>query len=143
MSIFKSTFSPSVKTQLDVRQKAMTNRTPQNLQYMNSRNAWIRLSSSVNVDGNNNLAKKHASQKKYIALGVMGWGVVCLWKLNLIFQVQNPEPGKGIEIDIPTLTQSTITLVNTLIFRQFVEHNMFGKFPDLLNNTFEHSNNSS
>jgi hypothetical protein len=28
-----------------------------------------------------------------------------------------PEPGKGIEIDIPTLTQSTITLVNTLIFR--------------------------
>jgi hypothetical protein len=62
MSIFRSTFSPSVKTQLGFRQKAMVNRTPQNLQYLNSRNAWIRMSSSVNVNGTNDLAKKYILQ---------------------------------------------------------------------------------
>jgi hypothetical protein len=49
MSIFKGTFNKSIKDQLDVRQKAINDRTPQNLSYMNSRNAWIRLSSSVNT----------------------------------------------------------------------------------------------
>jgi len=49
MSIFKDTFHPSIKDQLKVRQDAMTNRTSQNLQYLNSRNAWIRISSAVNV----------------------------------------------------------------------------------------------
>ena len=49
MSIFKGTFNKSIKDQLEVRQKAINNRTPQNLLYMNSRNAWIRLSSSVNT----------------------------------------------------------------------------------------------
>ena len=49
MSIFKGTFNDSIKEQLKVRQKAINDRTPQNLSYMNSRNAWIRLSSSVNT----------------------------------------------------------------------------------------------
>jgi uncharacterized protein (TIGR02594 family) len=49
MSIFKDSFHPSIKDQLSTRQAAMTTRTPQNLQYLNSRNAWIRMSSSVNV----------------------------------------------------------------------------------------------
>lgn len=49
MSIFKGTFNKSIKDQLEVRQKAINDRTPQNLSYMNSRNAWIRLSSSVNT----------------------------------------------------------------------------------------------
>jgi hypothetical protein len=49
MSIFKGSFHESIKGQLSIRQAAMTNRTPQNLSYLNSRNAWIRLSSSVNV----------------------------------------------------------------------------------------------
>jgi hypothetical protein len=49
MSIFKDSFHPSVRDQLDTRQEAINIRTPQNLQYFNSRNAWIRLSSSVNV----------------------------------------------------------------------------------------------
>jgi len=62
MSIFKSTFSKHVKDQLKVRQDAINNRTPQNLSYMNSRNAWIRMSSSVNVDGTNDLAKKYILQ---------------------------------------------------------------------------------
>jgi hypothetical protein len=49
MSIFKGTFNKSIKDQLEIRQKAINDRTPQNLSYMNSRNAWIRLSSSVNT----------------------------------------------------------------------------------------------
>ena len=40
----------------------MLERTPQNLSYLNSRNAWIRMSSSVNVDGKNDLAKKYILQ---------------------------------------------------------------------------------
>jgi len=62
MSIFKSTFSPTVKEQLNRRQEAMVNRTPDNLQYINSRNAWIRMSSSVNVNGSNELAKRYVLQ---------------------------------------------------------------------------------
>ena len=49
MSIFKDSFHESIRGQLETRQSAINNRTPQNLQYLNSRNAWIRLSSSVNV----------------------------------------------------------------------------------------------
>ena len=49
MSIFKDSFHPSIQEQLKTRQTAINNRTPQNLTYYNSRNAWIRLSSSVNV----------------------------------------------------------------------------------------------
>ena len=40
----------------------MLERTSQNLSYLNSRNAWIRMSSSVNVDGKNDLAKKYILQ---------------------------------------------------------------------------------
>ena len=62
MSIFKSTFSPTVQEQLKRRQEAMVNRTPNNIQYINSRNAWIRMSSSVNVNGTNELAKRYVLQ---------------------------------------------------------------------------------
>ena len=62
MSIFKSTFSPTVQEQLRRRQDAMVNRTPQNIQYITSRNAWIRMSSSVNVNGSNELAKRYVLQ---------------------------------------------------------------------------------
>jgi len=73
MSIFKDTFHPDITAQIDVRQSAINNRTPKNLQYYNSRASWIRLSSSVNTyngvgdikDGksyNNNLAKKYILQ---------------------------------------------------------------------------------
>jgi tetratricopeptide (TPR) repeat protein len=67
MSLFKDSFHESIKIQLDKRQTAINTRTPQNLQYYNSRNAWIRLSSSVNVDtggGNytSDLAKQYVLQ---------------------------------------------------------------------------------
>lgn len=75
MSIFKATFSESVKKQLNARQRAMIERTPQNLSYLNSRNAWIRLTSSVNIvtgyteDGEIASDDQGALAKKYILQG--------------------------------------------------------------------------
>lgn len=56
MSIFKDTFIDSVQTQLKRRQDALISRTPDSIRYLNSRNAWIKMSSSVNVDGLNDVA---------------------------------------------------------------------------------------
>jgi hypothetical protein len=49
MSIFKEPFKPNIKKQLEKRQQAMLARTPQDIVYINGRNSWIRMSSSVNV----------------------------------------------------------------------------------------------
>jgi hypothetical protein len=64
MSIFRSTFPEHVKNQLAARQFALTkqSRSSQNLSYINSRNAWVRMSSSVNVDNSNELAKRYILQ---------------------------------------------------------------------------------
>jgi hypothetical protein len=66
MSIFKSTFVKEVREQLDVRQKAITTRDSKQLYQLNSRNAWIKMTSSVNVlDGTtftNSLANKYILQ---------------------------------------------------------------------------------
>lgn len=58
MSIFKETFKPGVKLQLEKRQDALdnTSRTADQIQYFNSRNSWIRMSSAVNVNGKSTLA---------------------------------------------------------------------------------------
>jgi hypothetical protein len=63
MSIFKSTFRKSIADQIKVRQNAIANRTPTNIQYFNSRNAWVRMSSSVNVGNDKgDLARKYVLQ---------------------------------------------------------------------------------
>jgi hypothetical protein len=62
MSIFKSTFREPVANQIRVRQKAIADRTPTNIQYFNSRNAWVRMTSSVNVGGKNTLAQQYVLQ---------------------------------------------------------------------------------
>jgi len=59
MSIFKDTFIPEVRFQLDARQNAILNRTPTTIKYLNSRNAWIKMSSSVNVNGTSELANNY------------------------------------------------------------------------------------
>jgi hypothetical protein len=64
MSIFKDTFKPGVKSQIIARQNAVISRTPDAIQYLNSRNAWIRMCSSVNV-GND----AGALAKSYVLLG--------------------------------------------------------------------------
>jgi len=64
MSIFRSTFPEHVRNQLAARQFALTkqSRSPQDLSYINSRNSWVRMSSSVNVDNSNELAKQYILQ---------------------------------------------------------------------------------
>ena len=63
MSIFKESFKKGIQDQLTKRQEAINNRTPQNLTYYNSRNAWIRMTSAVDVGGDGGaLAKKYILQ---------------------------------------------------------------------------------
>lgn len=57
MSIFKQTFSPNIKKQLEVRQEALLKRDSTSIQYLNARTAWVRMCSSVNVGGSSELAK--------------------------------------------------------------------------------------
>lgn len=69
MSIFKDTFKTEIQNQLNVRQEAIFRRTPTAIQYFNARNAWIRMSSSVNVNGSNELAQKYVLQGGVLANG--------------------------------------------------------------------------
>jgi hypothetical protein len=62
MSIFRDTFKQGVQNQLAIRQKSIAERTPAAIQYYNARNAWIRLSSAVNVGGKADLAKQYILQ---------------------------------------------------------------------------------
>ena len=63
MSIFKDTFKKGVQDQLTIRQNSIATRTPAAIQYYNARNAWVRLSSSVNVGKDNgSLAKQYVLQ---------------------------------------------------------------------------------
>ena len=64
MSIFRDTFTKEVKEQLKYRQDAMVTRSPQAIQYINSRNSWIRMTSAVNVNDD-----EGALAKKYVLLG--------------------------------------------------------------------------
>ena len=59
MSIFRESFQKDIKVSLEKRQEAMTKRSTTDIQYLNSRNSWIRMCSSVDV---NNDGGKLASQ---------------------------------------------------------------------------------
>ena len=59
MSIFRNTFTPEVKNQLDKRQKALQKRSSNDIIYLNSRSSWVRMTSGVNVGGTNDLAKDY------------------------------------------------------------------------------------
>jgi predicted chitinase len=75
MSIFKDTFKEEIQNQLKARQDAINQRTPNAIQYLNSRNAWIRMSSSVNVNGSNDLASKYILQGGVLFNGNLRSGV--------------------------------------------------------------------
>ena len=62
MSIFKDTLKKELQAQLKVRQDALVRRTPTDIQYYNARNAWVRMSSAVNVFDSNELASKYVLQ---------------------------------------------------------------------------------
>jgi hypothetical protein len=61
MSIFRDSFQTKISGSLAARQGAMatSNRTPEIIQYLNSRNSWIRMTSSVNVGGSATSAKNN------------------------------------------------------------------------------------
>ena len=58
MSIFKDTFKDGVRFQIRARQEAISERTPNAIQYYNSRTAWIRMTSAVDVGGDNGALAK-------------------------------------------------------------------------------------
>lgn len=68
MSIFKDSFKQNIQEQLKARQDALVERTPSAIQYLNSRNAWIRMTSAVDTvpslgaEPTNDLAKKYILQ---------------------------------------------------------------------------------
>lgn len=79
MSIFRETFEPFVKNELNRRQDGMLTRTPAFLQQLNSRSAWVRMTSGVNVKNNkgiitNELAKKYVLQGGILNVTTTGQG---------------------------------------------------------------------
>jgi hypothetical protein len=72
MSIFRETFTPEVKGQLRARQNAAQRKKPTDIIYQNSRNSWVRMTSSVNVKGNSNLANQYILQGGTLINGVLG-----------------------------------------------------------------------
>jgi hypothetical protein len=65
MSIFKDTFKPGVKAQITARQNAISDgrSTPSTIQYFNARNAWVRMTSAVDVNNDGGkLAKSYILQ---------------------------------------------------------------------------------
>ena len=62
MSIFKESFPSEIDKQIKKRQELLTRRTPQDLSYLNSRKAWVRLTSGVNIDNTNTLARQYVLQ---------------------------------------------------------------------------------
>jgi hypothetical protein len=69
MSIFKDTFKPEIQEQLKARQEAIFERTPTAIQYYNARNAWIRMSSAVNVSLTKGAPPTNELASKYILQG--------------------------------------------------------------------------
>ena len=62
MSIFKESFKKGVSEQIVARQNAIEKHTSETIQYLNSRNAWVRMTSAVNVDEKDSLARYHILQ---------------------------------------------------------------------------------
>jgi hypothetical protein len=74
MSIFRETFEPFVKNELKRRQDGMLTRTPAFLHQLNSRSAWVRMTSGVNVNNSNDLAKKYVLQGGVLNVATTGQG---------------------------------------------------------------------
>jgi hypothetical protein len=59
MSIFRNTFTQEVSSSLNVRQKAIQRKNPNDIIYLNSRNSWVRMTSGVDVGGTDTLARQY------------------------------------------------------------------------------------
>jgi hypothetical protein len=62
MSIFRETFPAFVQNELGRRQKGMLSRDSAFLHQLNSRSAWVRMTSGVNFNGSSTLAKNYVMQ---------------------------------------------------------------------------------
>lgn len=62
MSIFKDSFTPVVRGQLTARGNAFTKRTSSDIIYINGRAAWVRMTSGVDVNNSDTLAKENILQ---------------------------------------------------------------------------------
>jgi hypothetical protein len=62
MSIFKDSFTPTVRKQLEVRGNAFLKRTPSDIIYINGRAAWVRMVSGVDIGGDSTAAKNNILQ---------------------------------------------------------------------------------
>jgi len=62
MSIFRETFPAFVQNELQRRQDGMLNRNPSFLHQLNSRSAWVRMTSGVDFEGSSDLAKNYVLQ---------------------------------------------------------------------------------
>ena len=62
MSIFRETFPAFIQTELGRRQNGMATRNPAFLHQLNSRSAWVRMTSGVDYEGSSDLAKKYVMQ---------------------------------------------------------------------------------
>jgi len=90
MSIFKDTFISETQDQLKNRQEAISKRTPDSIKYLNSRNAWIKMSSSVNVDGSNELASTNQIKGGILSPQGIREGVFNPNNLNASYDTQTP-----------------------------------------------------
>lgn len=75
MSIFKDTFVPAIQDQLRIRQNCIQNKNQRNLHVMNTRNSWVRMSSSVNVGGSSALAKQYVLKGGTLKDGKLKYGL--------------------------------------------------------------------
>jgi hypothetical protein len=62
MSIFRETFDPFIKDELKRRQDGMLSRNSSFIHQLNSRSAWVRMTSGVNINNSSDLAKKYVLQ---------------------------------------------------------------------------------
>jgi len=62
MSIFRETFPAFVQNELKRRQDGMATRNPAFLHQLNSRSAWVRMTSGVDFEGSSALAKNYVLQ---------------------------------------------------------------------------------
>jgi hypothetical protein len=90
MSIFKDTFISEVQNQLRARQDAIKGRTSNSIKYLNSRNAWIKMSSSVNVNGTNELADNYQLRGGILSPQGLRSGVFNPNNINAAYDNQTP-----------------------------------------------------
>ena len=72
MSIFRETFPAFIQTELNRRQNGMATRNPAFLHQLNSRSAWVRMTSGVDYEGSAALAKNYVLQGGTLFYSVEG-----------------------------------------------------------------------